>query len=51
MMTILLIILVLAVIGGLPAWPYSKEWGPYPSSVLGVILVVVLIYLLVTRLH
>lgn len=40
---ILLIILVLLVIGAIPAWPYSRKWGYAPSGVLGVILVVVLI--------
>jgi Protein of unknown function (DUF3309) len=31
-MTILLIILVLLLIGAIPAWPYSRAWGPYPSG-------------------
>lgn len=41
--TILVIILILLVIGAIPAWPYSRSWGPYPSGILGVILVIVLI--------
>jgi hypothetical protein len=41
--TILLIILVLLLIGVLPAWPYSAAWGPAPAGILGVILIVVLI--------
>lgn len=41
--TILVIILILLVIGAVPAWPYSRAWGPYPSGILGVILVIVLI--------
>ena len=48
--TILLIILVLLLIGGLPSWPYSASWGYGPSGVLGVILVVVLILFLLGRL-
>jgi hypothetical protein len=44
--TILLIILVLLVIGALPAWPYSSGWGYYPSGGLGLILVILLILLL-----
>jgi hypothetical protein len=40
---ILLIVLVLLVIGAIPAWPHSRKWGYAPSGVLGVILVVVLI--------
>jgi hypothetical protein len=47
--TILLIILVLLVIGALPTWPYSSGWGVYPSSGLGVILVIVLILVLMGR--
>jgi len=33
--TILLIILVILLIGALPAWPYSAAWGPYPAGILG----------------
>ena len=43
--TILLIILILILIGSLPTWPYSAGWGYYPSSGLGLILVIVLIFL------
>ena len=43
---LLLIILVLLVLGGLPRWPYSRNWGYAPSSFLGVLLVVVLILVL-----
>ena len=48
--TILLIILVLALIGALPTWPYSGGWGYYPSSGLGLIVVVLLVLLLMGRL-
>jgi hypothetical protein len=44
--TVLLVILLLMVIGALPAWPHSRSWGYYPSSGLGLVLVVVLILLL-----
>ena len=43
---ILLIVLVLLLVGGLPRWNHSKDWGYGPSGVLGVILVVVLILVL-----
>ena len=43
MQTILLIILVLLLIGALPAWPYSTSWGYYPSGGLGLILLIVLL--------
>lgn len=41
--TILIIILILLLIGAIPAWPYSRGWGVYPSGILGVVLVIVLI--------
>jgi hypothetical protein len=43
---ILLLILLLLVIGALPAWPYSAGWGYYPSGLGLVVLVVLLIVLL-----
>jgi hypothetical protein len=48
--TILIIILVLLLIGALPAWPYSAAWGFYPSGGLGLILLIVLVLLLLGRL-
>jgi hypothetical protein len=50
MTTILIIVLLVLLLGGLPAWPYSREWGYGPSGVLGLILVVVLVLLLLGRL-
>lgn len=49
MSTILLIILVLILVGALPTWPHSRSWGYGPSSLLGVVLVVLLILLLMGR--
>lgn len=48
--TILLIVLILALIGALPSWGYSRGWGYYPSGGLGLVLVVVVVLLLVGRL-
>ena len=48
--TILLILLILLLIGALPAWRYSSAWGYYPSGGIGLILVVVVILLLIGRL-
>jgi peptidoglycan/LPS O-acetylase OafA/YrhL len=48
--TILLVILILLLVGALPAWPYSTGWGYGPGGVLGVVLVVVLILVLLGRL-
>ena len=47
MITILLILLVLALLGSVPAWPYSRGWGYAPSGGIGTILIILLIlYLL-----
>ncbi len=43
---ILLIIVLLLLIGALPAWPYSSGWGYYPSGGLGLILIVLVLVLL-----
>ncbi|HEY0920363.1 DUF3309 family protein [Devosia sp.] len=44
--TILIILLILLLIGAVPAWPYSRSWGIYPSGILGVVLVIVIILVL-----
>ena len=46
---ILLIILVLALLGVIPAWPHSRGWGYYPSGGIGLILLIILILLLMGR--
>ena len=48
--TILLIILILMLIGAIPAWPHSRSWGYGPSGGLGLILIIVIILLLLGRL-
>ncbi|UTY60367.1 DUF3309 family protein [Massilia sp. erpn] len=48
--TILLIVLVLLLVGALPAWPHSRNWGYAPSGLTGIIVVVLLILLLTGRL-
>ncbi|HLM41313.1 MAG TPA: DUF3309 family protein [Microvirga sp.] len=48
--TILLIIVILILIGVVPAWPHSRGWGYGPSGLLGVVLVILLILLLMGRL-
>lgn len=50
MSTILVVILVLLLVGALPAWPYSRSWGYYPSSGLGIVVVILLVLLLAGRL-
>jgi hypothetical protein len=48
LLLLLLIILILAVV---PAWPYSRGWGYYPTSGLGTILVIVVILMLLGMIH
>jgi hypothetical protein len=47
--TILIILLILAVIGGLPSWPYSAGWGYFPSGGLGLILLIVIVLAVMGR--
>lgn len=47
--TILLVILVLALLGVIPAWPHSREWGYGPSGGLGLVVVILLILLLLGK--
>jgi hypothetical protein len=49
MSTILLIILILLLIGALPTWPYSRRWGYFPSSGLGLLLLILVILMLIGR--
>jgi hypothetical protein len=47
MLSILLIVVLLMVLlGALPSWPYSREWGYYPSSTVGTVLLIVVVLLL-----
>ncbi len=48
--TILLVVLVLLLIGAVPSWPYSREWGYYPSGGVGLVLLIVLLLVLMGRL-
>jgi hypothetical protein len=47
--TILIIILILLLIGALPNWGYSRDWGYYPGGGLGIILIIVIILVLMGR--
>ncbi len=47
--TILIVILVLLLIGALPTWGHSREWGPAPSGLLGLVLVIVVVLFLMGR--
>jgi hypothetical protein len=50
MVTILIVLLILLLIGAVPSWPYSRGWGYYPSGLLGLILLIVIILALTGRL-
>lgn len=41
--TLLILALIIALIGAIPAWPYSRGWGFYPSGTLGLVLVIVIV--------
>ncbi len=47
--TVLLVLLIVLLLGALPAWPYSRSWGYYPSGGLGLILLILIVLLLLGR--
>jgi hypothetical protein len=47
--TILIVLLILALIGALPSWGYSRSWGYYPSGGLGLVLVILVVLVLIGR--
>jgi hypothetical protein len=47
--TILLIVLILLLIGALPTWPYSTGWGYYPSSGLGLVVLILVVLVVMGR--
>ena len=49
MRMLLFIIVILLLIGALPAWPYSTGWGYYPSGGLGIVVIILIILLLMGR--
>jgi len=49
MLILLLVVLLILALGSVPAWPYSRGWGYYPSGGLGLIIVILLILLLMGR--
>ena len=48
---ILLLIVLILLIAAVPAWPYSRGWGYYPSGGLGLVLVIILVLFLLGYLH
>jgi len=47
--TILLIILILFLVGALPRWPHSANWGYYPSGGLGTLIIIIIVLMLMGR--
>ena len=47
--TILLIVIILILIGVIPAWPHARSWGYGPSGIVGVILIILLVLLVMGR--
>ena len=47
--TVLLVVLVLLLLGALPTWPHSRNWGYYPSGRLGLVLAILLLLVLLGR--
>ena len=47
--TILIVVLILMLLGAVPRWPHSRDWGYYPSGGLGLVLLIVVILLLLGR--
>lgn len=47
--TILIIVLILILLGAIPAWPHSRSWGYGPSGIAGVVLIILLVLLLTGR--
>ncbi|HEY5522446.1 MAG TPA: DUF3309 domain-containing protein [Desulfuromonadaceae bacterium] len=48
--TILIVVVILMLLGALPTWPHSRQWGYYPSGGLGLILLILIVLLLLGRL-
>ncbi|MBK1717027.1 DUF3309 domain-containing protein [Thiocystis violacea] len=48
--SILFIVLILMLIGAIPAWPHSKNWGYYPSGGIGLVVLILFVLLLLGRL-
>jgi hypothetical protein len=47
---ILLIVLILLLVGAIPAWPYSRDWGYGPTGGLGLVLIIIIVLLATGRL-
>jgi hypothetical protein len=48
--TILIVVVILMLVGTLPSWPHSRQWGYYPSGGFGLVVLILIILLLTGRL-
>lgn len=49
--TILIVLLILMLLGAIPRWPHSRSWGYYPSSGVGLILIILVVLVLLDKIH
>jgi hypothetical protein len=49
--TILLIVLIVFLLGAIPTWPHSRDWGYYPSGGIGLVLLILIILVLLGHIH
>ena len=49
--TILIVLLVLMLLGAVPSWPHSRNWGYYPSGGLGLVLLILVVLVLLDKVH
>ena len=47
--TILIVLLILLLVGALPTWPYSRDWGYYPTGGLGLVVIILIVLVLLGR--
>ena len=49
--TILIVLLILMLVGAVPSWPHSRNWGYYPSGGLGLLLLILVVLVLLDKVH
>jgi hypothetical protein len=49
--TVLLVVLILLLLGAIPTWPHSRNWGYYPSGGLGLVLLILIILVVLGHIH
>ena len=49
--TVLIVLLILMLLGAVPSWPHSRNWGYYPSGGLGLVLLILVVLVLLDKVH